>query len=580
MRNKRIITALAITLLLVTTFLAPRPVAGASSILVQRLWGGSYSDSAYAVAVDRAGNIYSAGTTYSYGPGSPSCNALSILKYSAQGNMMWQRLWWNGSSAQATGIAVDPSGNIYVTGTLYTTCNGYWDGFLLKLDSTGSLVWQKTITQSLDSQFNALAVDGSGNVFVAGYYYTGPAGFSDMLLMRFNATGGLVWQKAWGGSQADSASGIVLDSSDNIYVVGQTSSFGFSGPRLALLKLDSSGNILFEKMVGTGYEAGTAVGLDSTGNIYAVGTANSGSSSNILLVKFDPTGGPLWQKTWGGNRTNIPTGLAVDSSGNVEIAGYTNNYGAGGNCGPYVCRDILMMKLDGSGNVLSELVYGSPGVNDQATGVADSFGTMVAVGFVNVAPPYQIGSGNNTLGTGSFYVTSQGNNTMGLPTYPVTNINGGGMINASGSQTYSGLGDQIMLRFGDQPKLTFATSPGTGTITFNGTAYSNGQSTNLSIGNATATATAPSGYMFTGWNATGGVSVSSSTASTVQVTVAGSGTLTAKFQQTSSPASADYSLYYILGGVAAATAAALIGVNLFRRGKRSSSPTQTAASKT
>jgi len=168
-----------------------RPVAAQSSVLVQSLWGGSYADYANAVTTDRAGNIYVAGGTTSYGPGSPTCASLSILKYSPLGNLLWQRLWSNGSFAYATGIALDGSGNIYITGVLYTTCNGHSDGLLLKLDPGGNLLWQKIISQSPDSNFNALAVDASGNVFVTGYYGNGEGiySYSDVLIMRFNSTG-------------------------------------------------------------------------------------------------------------------------------------------------------------------------------------------------------------------------------------------------------------------------------------------------------------------------------------------------------------------------------------------------------
>jgi len=341
--------------------------------------------------------------------------------------------------------------------------------------------------------------------------------------------------------------------------------------KLVVLKLDPSGNLQFQKLVGNGTEYGQSVGLDSTGNIYATATSTGGNSPKILVVKFDSTGGPLWQKTWDGNRTDGSNGLAIDSSGNLDIVGSTNSYGAGGTCGSTVCSDILLLKLDGSGNIISQLVYGSPNVNDQANAVADLFGTMVVVGTVNSAPPYQTSSGNNTLAISSFSIQSQGNSTLGTPAATIVSPNGGSLLTPSGGRTYSGGSDQIILRFGDLPRLSFATSPGTGgTITVNGTTYSNGQTGSFPIGNATLTAVAPSGYAFTSWNSTGGISVSSPTASTTQVSVTGSGTLTAQFQQTSS--TADYALYYISAGAAAAAAISIIGVVMYRRRKRPSGP--------
>jgi len=583
LHGKVIALALSTALFAVILPLGAISVAAQPSVLMQRVWGGNYSDTAQAVTTDQQGSIYLAGTTSSYGPYSPGCDAISILKYSALGSLLSQRLWTNGSLVQVASIGVDPSGDVYIAGSVYTNnCNGYWSGLLVKLDSGGNLAWAKTISQATDSQFNGLAVDASGNAFVTGLYYTGPAGSNDVLIMKFNSTGGLVWQKAWGGNSYDYGSGITLDSADNLYIAGTTNSFGPSGNNMVLLKLDSSGNLLFQKITGSGAQTGKSVGVDSSGNIYEVGSTSIGGQAKILLLKFDPTGGLSWQKTWGGSRTDIANGLVVDSSGNLDIAGYTNSYGAGGTCfnpPTNICNDILMLKLDSSANLLSQLVYGSPGVNDQALGVADSFGSPIAAGYVSAGPPYWPGSGNTTLVTSSYSVSSAGNSTLGLPTPPIVDTHGGSVYTTIGSQNYSASQDEFMIKYGDQPRLSFAIAPSkTGTISFNGTIYAIGQTFNIPAGNAAVIATPASGYSFTRWNETGGVFVSNSTSSTTQVTVAGSGTLTAQFQQTTNPGPAtDYTSYYAVGGAIAA-AAVLATIFLYLK-KRKPAPGPTTITK-
>ncbi len=559
LRSKRIFALFSIFIIFVVLFSSPKPVAGQPSVLTLRTWGGSYSDTASAVATDRSDNIYVAGQTSSFGPGSPNCETISLLKYSALGNLLWQKLWNNGSSSQATGIALDSSGNIYISGSVNTSCNGYYAGVLIKLDPNGNILWQKTMNQAVDNSFSALAVDSAGNAFVAGTYNNGIQGSQDILIARFDPSGNLVWQKSWGGSGPDIGNGIALDSSDNVYVAGTTDSFPTSEQRMVLLKLDSSGTFLFQKIVGNNNQFGTSVGLDQSGNIYTVGYS-PGRFTGILVVKFDSTGGPVWQRSWGGTHTDLPTGLALDSLGNLEISGYTNSYGAGNTCGPFLCYSMLLLKLDDSGNLLSNLVYGNATRSTELAGVADLFGLPVAVGSVDAAPPYQTYTGNNTLGDPSFIISSQGNSTLGLPTYPIADVNGGTMLTPSGSQTYAGSSDEVMLRYGELPTLTFAAKSG-GTITFNGTTYSNGQNATFQLGNATAIANTPSGYTFAGWSTTGGVFVSNPTSSNVQVTVEGSGTLTANFQQTS------YILYYAIGGAAAAAVAIALAFLFMRKRK-------------
>jgi hypothetical protein len=122
----------------------------------------------------------------------------------------------------------------------------------------------------------------------------------------------------------ETATGLAIDSSGNIYVTGYTNAFEASGGRgfqLALLKFSSSGTLLFERIYGgTLDEFGTGVALDRTGNVYVTGfgrSAGIAGSIDLLVLKFDPTGTLLAQRTWGGSGTDVGLGIAVDSSGHI-----------------------------------------------------------------------------------------------------------------------------------------------------------------------------------------------------------------------------------------------------------------------
>ncbi len=445
--NLLIIGVLSFSIFASTTMAAP-------SLTVQKTWGGSNSDAYTSVAVDSSGNIYAAGSTSSYGPGSPSYPALVLVKYSPTGTLLWERIWTNGSNIytsyySTSGVAVDSSGNVYVTGSVYVLCNNALSStiYLVKFNSTGSLQWQEAVTScsSLSYANIAIATGPSGEVYVVGTTYAYGAGQGDILLLKFNAAGAIQQEKTWGGSNGDYPTHLTVDSSGNVYIVGGTTSFGINA---VLLKIDPAlSSVVFQKMIGVSAPSG--VGVDSAGNTYISSNVVSAGYADALVVKFDSTSGFQWAKTWGGtNGTDYPNALAVDSSGNSFVTGWTTSYGEGGLCGgSNICSALFLAKLSTSGGLASQFVYG--GLNyTQANAVAlDSSGNAAIVGTIYGMLPSAVGSGNNTLGSFSPSISSVGNSTLGpasYTTHPLTGTVG----TPAGSESYAGSTDGLFLKYG------------------------------------------------------------------------------------------------------------------------------------
>jgi hypothetical protein len=463
--NSRIITATLIVVLIVgvlPTFSLPARAA-APSFLVQKTWGGSKNDTGWALAQDSSGDMFVAGTTSSFGPRSPASSAILVLKYAVDGTLLWQRIWSN-SSEEGRGIAVDSAGSVYVTGLAYFTnsSNSHHAGLLFKLDSAGNLQWQKVWSKGTFTDSNAVAVDSSNNVYVVGITDSFAFCCNDFTVMKFDSNGNMLWQHTWGGGGSETATGLAIDSSGNIYVTGYTDAFEASGGRgfqLVLLKLSSSGSLLFERIYGgTLDEFGSGVALDGAGNVYVTGFGRSvgiAGSFDLLVLKFDSTGALLAQRSWGGNSTDAGLGIAVDSSGHTLVTGYTSSYGAKGACsGPRLlgvptCVDALLLRINPSLGVDYALVYGAAGKDDQSSGAAfDSVGNAIVAGYVGEAPPYIVNSGNTTLGTINLAVGPYGNNTLGNPGFTLRNAPNGMIQTASGSESYAGAQDVLMLKYG------------------------------------------------------------------------------------------------------------------------------------
>jgi len=299
------------------------------------------------------------------------------------------------SSDYGYGIATDPSGNVFVTGyynaalTLYNSSGvsnaslantgGFFDAFLAKYSSTGTVLWAARIAGTSDEIGYGVATDSSGNVFVTGYYnaaltlyntggttgatlaFTG--GF-DVFLAKYSSTGSVLWAARITGTTTsqDIGYGVATDSSGNVFVTGYYgaaltlyNSSGVSNASLAftggsdvfLAKYDSNGAVLWAARIAgttTSADYGQAVATDSSGNVFVTGyysaaltLYNSSGVSNAslaftggqdaFLAKYSSTGTVLWAAQIAGTTTSgdFGYGVATDSSGNVFVTGY---YGA------------------------------------------------------------------------------------------------------------------------------------------------------------------------------------------------------------------------------------------------------------
>ena len=189
----------------------------------------------------------------------------------------------------ANGVATDSSGNVYVTGGTKggldgNTSAGNTDLFVVKYNSSGTKQWTKQLGSSGLDSANGITIDSSGNVYVTGVTFGGldwntSAGANDLFVVKYNSSGTKEWTEQLGSASSDSANGVATDSSGNVYVVGGTK-----------------------------------------GNLN--GISNSGRT-DAFVIKFHSSGTRQWTKKLGTWQTDFANGVATDSSGNFYVAGGT-----------------------------------------------------------------------------------------------------------------------------------------------------------------------------------------------------------------------------------------------------------------
>ncbi|MFX0106319.1 MAG: SBBP repeat-containing protein, partial [Candidatus Hodarchaeota archaeon] len=251
-------------------------------------WGGSENDYGYGVALDSSGNIYVSGGTSSFGAVNYD---LCLVKFNFEGIKQWNYTWGGNGDDLGYMMTLDSSGDTYLAGNTKSFGVGNWDTFLVKFSSEGIRLWNYT-WGGIGVDFGwGITLDSSGNAYVAGYTNSFGVGHSDMCLVKFNSEGIKQWNYTWGGSEGDYGRGVALDSSGNAYVAGYTYSFGAVNSDMCLVKFNSEGIKQWNyTWGGIGYDFGIGITLNSSGNAYVTGytTSFGAGNSDIFLMKFEP----------------------------------------------------------------------------------------------------------------------------------------------------------------------------------------------------------------------------------------------------------------------------------------------------
>ncbi len=359
-------------------------------LLWEKTWGGIEMEEGNAIAVDPSGNVYVAGFfmgTADFDPGSGNEIYTSnggyevfVSKFDSSGTFQWARVWGGSGNDRGYGVAVDGSGDIYVTGSFFGgtvdfdpgsgtdnhTSNGLADVFLSKFDSSGDFQWARTWGASSNEYGRGVTADSSGSICVTGEF-TGTVDFDpgsgvenhtyhggrDVYVSKFNSSGDFQWAQTWGGNSLDHGGGVAIDGSGNVYITGwfygnvdfdpgsgTDNQASNGGNDVFLSKLDSSGDYLWARTWGgtQGEYGGRRVAVDSTGNAWVTGDFFSSvvdfdpgsgienhspnGQDDAFLSKFDPSGEFQWVHTWGGTSFDEGRGVAVDESGTSYVAGW------------------------------------------------------------------------------------------------------------------------------------------------------------------------------------------------------------------------------------------------------------------
>jgi hypothetical protein len=289
--------------------------------------------------------------------------AIFFWSFSCEAN--WIRTYGGPSADYGSSSVRTSDGGYIVTGTTGNFGAVSSDCLVLKLDSGWNMEWQKIYGASgVDSCLSIRQTEPDLGYIVAGATSSSGAGGSDVWLLKLDGSGNVEWQKTYGGSGSDQA--VAVSQTDSGYIVAaQTSSFGMGSTDFWLLNLDTGGNILWQRSYGGAsmdflYDLQTVTG---GGYIVAGQTMSFGAGGNdALLLKVDADGNIVWQKTYGGTLTDWAGSIQKTVGGGYIVLGETSSFGAGD-------RDIWILKIDEDGEIAWQKTYGGP-ARDEGDGVS------------------------------------------------------------------------------------------------------------------------------------------------------------------------------------------------------------------
>ena len=396
------------------------------------------------MVIDSDGNSYTTGyfrgnTDFDPGPGTLMLNGgiggtdIFVLKLSAAGNFVWAKRFSGSSASSDLGksITIDSLANIYISGEFEGTVDfdpgpgifnltstGAQDVFIVKLTSSGNLVWAKSFGGISAELVFDIKINNPNTLMLMGFYHDtvdfdpGPgvynlisAGYQDGYLCKLNANGDFQWAKSYGGSAGtDQISSADFDSDDNIYIGGyfigtvdldpgpDTLNYTpvSSWQDLFVQKLDSSGNEIWTSVFhGQGSEGIATIKYDPLGYVYCSGSTNSpvdfdpgpgvvmepitptGFFTGFLVKLSDTLGNLVWVDIIKGQDNQSARDFDIDTLGNIYLTGSLdgtadfdpgpgiyNLTSKGAGIFPYVCDDAFITKLTPAGELIWAYAYG------------------------------------------------------------------------------------------------------------------------------------------------------------------------------------------------------------------------------
>jgi len=301
----------------------------AGNLQWQETFGGNDFDWGYSVQQTSDGGYVITGTTCSFGD---PLGDVYLIKTDPNGNLLWQKTFGGSSDDYGSSVQQTSDDGYIIAGATGSFGDPIGDVYLIKTDPNGNTLWQNTFGGSGAEYGYSVQQTSDGGYIIAGRTYSFGAKYIDVYLIKTNSAGNLLWQKTFGGNSKDEGYS-VQQTTDGGFIIAGMSYSNARGPDIYLIKTDPNGNQEWQKTFGGSYtDLGFSVQQTSDGGFIIAGWTYSFGAveEDVYLIKTDSAGNFLWQKTFGGSKGDGAYSVQKTSDGGYIIAGVTESFGAGG----------------------------------------------------------------------------------------------------------------------------------------------------------------------------------------------------------------------------------------------------------
>ena len=301
----------------------------------------SYDYGRSIVQTTDAGYIF---TGFSFATGWPD---FYVAKLRANGSIQWVQIINANKEEYARAAIQTRDGGYLIAGSIYAW-NDIDEILVVRLDSNGNLQWAKTIGDPANrEEASSVIQTPDGNFVLAGYTRSFGQGGADVYVIKLDSAGNMLWSRVIGGNADEMAADIIQTTDGGFLLTGGTYSFGQGNADILVIKLDSNGNLQWTRTIGGNNTdwGNSAVQTDDGGYIITGITSSFGQGTyDVYILKLDSSGNLLWTRTIGGTNDDRSYAITKTSEGKYVITGYTKSFGQGN-------EDIYLIKLDNNGNI-------------------------------------------------------------------------------------------------------------------------------------------------------------------------------------------------------------------------------------
>ncbi len=323
---------------------------------LNKTFGGTLDDEGHFIQQTSDGGYIFTGRTSSNGANNYD---LFLTKTDPDGNIIWDKTFGGLKDDEGYSVEQTADGGYILIGKTKSSGSGMYDVLVIKVDQNGNMIWDKIFGGPLDDEGYSVRQTSDSGYILVGKTKSSGSGMYDVLVLKVDQNGNMVWDKAFGGPLDDMGDSVLQTSDGGYIIAGTTSSFGAGEADAWLIKTDQDGNKIWDNTFGgpkselNPWSSGWYVRENDNGEFLLVGSTNSIGSGgyDAWFIKTDPNGNPIIDKAFGGPLDDEGDSIIQTGASEYVLLGSTSSQGSGG-------YDAWLIKIDRNGNKIWDQTFG------------------------------------------------------------------------------------------------------------------------------------------------------------------------------------------------------------------------------